>query len=592
MRSCPTIQAFLEGEGLRAGGTLRARVVLVSATETPVSGITLALVGKERRYHKTRSTGSTSTKVYHRRTIVNLVSTYPGRILVPGRVELVVDFHLPPDAPPSYESQFTKIEYAVVVHVDIPWWFDAHEEFPVAVLASPVLVSDDAAKPARFENTYGPDGKKLYIECSLGQSLIPSGGVVEAACSLSNLAFHRVTEVVVDLVVVETPLVESSAGPDVTWSLPGDVLLPDSDGASLPVRFGVSPSLPPSFVTPFIQVEHFLRIRAKIRFGFDEELLVPIVVAPGATTTTAARPALVGSAKLASVWAAGAAQAASLGARVVTLDAERGQLVLDVDGVPVLVAQRRGDDDKLRLVGTVDYPNLGLGLQVSTRAWSDMGRGLPLPGRAERTLFAEAREPEQVAHFLDGSIVDWLLLFERVAMSDAEALVADPGSPHKRRDVTSFVDRLIRGARALLSARARVPAPRGFSAEAAGAYRAFALAVGGGLRVGDMSVRGEPRRGLVLELSHDLDSSPPAQSRWVFRAPGHELSDVSLPALPIGGESDREASSPAWSGARLEGGAVTVVTPVPRDPQRALEALAPLCDAILRSMVRELGPYR
>jgi hypothetical protein len=578
VRSCPTIQAFLESSALRAGATLRARVVLVSTTETPVSAITLSLVGKERRYRRTRSSGSTSTKVYHRRTIVNLVASYPARTLVPGRLELVIDFHLPADAPPSYRSQFSAIEYALMVHVDIPWWFDAHAEFPVTVLAVPTAVTAGGPKPARFENTYGPQGRKLYIECALGRAIVESGGTVEAVCSLSNLAFNRVAEVDVDLVVVETAQVESTAGPAVTWSQPGQVLLPTSDGESLPIRFGVSPSLPPTFTTPFIQVEHFLRLRAKIRFGFDEELLVPIVVTPEATgPSLAAAPAAVGSAKQAAVWAAAVERATSLGARVVRIDPEHGELALEVDGVPVLISRRRGKDDKPTLAGSIDYPDLGLGLQLATRAWSDMGRGLSLPGEAARKLFADVRDPDQVSGFLDGAVVDWLLLFDRVAMSDAEALVSDPGSPHKRRDVTYFVERVVQGTRTLLGARARILPPRGFSGHDVATYQAFAVARGGDLRVGDMSVRGEIASGLVFELTHELAATGPVRSLWSFRAPGHDLSSASLP--------------PAIA-ARVIEGAVSVAAPVPRDPAGALEALGPLREALLRCLGRELGPYR
>jgi hypothetical protein len=576
MRSCPKIQVFLEPVALYGGSQGKVRVALVSASETPVSRITVSLVGKERRYHRTRSSGSTSSKVYHRRTIVHLVATYPARTLGLGHLDLIADFQLPTDAPPSYESQYSKIEYAVVVDVEVPWWFDAHAEFPLTVFANPRQQPGET-KPTRFENTFGPDGKKLYIEASLGQAVVPLGGAVEAACSLSNLEFHRVTQVAVDLVVVETPLVKSTTGADVTWTQPGNVLEPIADGASLPIFFGLSPSLPPSFTTPFIQVEHFVRIRAKIRFGFDEELLVPLVVAPQATPTTAAKPALVGSAKQAAVWSLGAQRATALGARVVRVDADRGELALDVDGVPVLVAQRRGKDDKLRLTGSVDYPDLGLGLQLATRAWSDMGQGLSLPGQAARTLFADGREPNQVAAFLESSVVEWLLLFDQVAMSDAEALVSDPGSPHKRRDLTFFVERMIQGARLLLAARARIPAPRGLSVEDVRAYRAFALAIGGELVVGDMSVRGGGERRLVVDLSHDLEATGPARSRWSFRAPGHDLSGVALRP---------------GSGASFVDGAVTVVTPFSRDPRLSYDDLATLRDTLARSLGRELGPYR
>jgi hypothetical protein len=558
------------------GSTLRVSVALVSASETPVNGISVSLVGKERRFRKTRSAGKTRVRVFHRRQIVNLVASYPARTLEPGTLDLLLDFHISPDLPPTYESEYSRIEYALVVHVDVPWWFDANEEFPITVLAAPVGLAPESSNPTRFENTDGPIGKKLYLECSLARSLVAPGGEIEAACSFSNLAFHRVTEISVDLVVIESPLVDSTVGPEVTWSLDGDVILPEADGASHAIRFRVSEPPPAPFHTPFIEVEHFLRIRAKIRFGFDEELFVPLIVAHAAAELPSpARPALVGSAKQAAVWGAGAEVARSLGASVVALEAEHGRLTLDVEGTPVRVEKGRGKDGEPRLNGTVDYPDLGIGLELSSRVWSNRGPGLA--PQAKDKLFANGREPEQVAQMLDPAVIEWLLLFDQVAMSDAEALVSSRGSPHKVRDVRLFVERLVLGARTLLQARAALPPPRGFSDDQVNTYRSFAKTLGTELCTGDMSIRGGVERGLVIDLEHTLEAKGPTGSRWVFRAPGHDLSGVALP----------EASS-----ARFERGAVSISASVPLDPQRTYDELTPLRDTLARWIGRDVGPYR
>lgn len=603
MRSTPTLILEVRPAVVHPGDKVRVRLLVTSASETPASGLSISLVSKQRRFKEQETRGSSKTNRYHVHEVLEAEATYPGRTLTPGTHEFVVDFTLPTGIPPSYESRHSSIAYAVLARVDVPWWFGAETEQSVVVIAPPLAATKDKASPSRFENTRGPDGKKLYIECSLASDEVPLGGVVEGAFSLGNLAFNIVDRVEVDVVAVESARVKSDAGPTVTWRVPGGTLLPGTDGEVHRFSIAVAPPLPPSFRSRFIEVEHSVRIRAVVRRGFDQELFVPLVISPADSDVPVAVPiALVGRAKQSASWSAAAQAAAESGASVVATDAEGDELRLHVEGMPIVVGVKGTRDGNPRLVATLDHPDLGLGLEVVTRTWSDMRRGLPLPADTADALAATAREAAQAGSFLTPELIAWLCTFDRVAVNDAEAIVSVKGSSHKRKELVAFVERVVRGAALLSSARAAIPPPGGFDASHVAAYRAFAAARDAELRIGDMRLGGLREAGLVIDVEHDLLAErapgkprpqPFRSSRVVYRAPGRELAmasaTASLDVVRDAAPSQRGAFQLLEDAAR---GAVIVTTPPIVDPSVALRELEPITSALARSIGPDVGPYR
>jgi hypothetical protein len=106
-------------------------------SETPCDGVIVTLVGRERRYRNTTSTGKTTVQHYHRREVISQGLRISPGTLRPGVLEQEFPFVLPDDAPPTYRSALAQVEYSLDVRVDIPWWPDAHEVFDVVVAPPP-----------------------------------------------------------------------------------------------------------------------------------------------------------------------------------------------------------------------------------------------------------------------------------------------------------------------------------------------------------------------------------------------------------------------------------------------------------------------
>ncbi len=71
----------------------------------------------------------------------------PATQITPGKHRYELAFALPGGVPPSYRSRGVIIEYALAVHVAIPWWPDRTERYLVPVVAEP---SAESGEPGVF----------------------------------------------------------------------------------------------------------------------------------------------------------------------------------------------------------------------------------------------------------------------------------------------------------------------------------------------------------------------------------------------------------------------------------------------------------
>jgi len=582
MRSRPDISLFLLPRAPVAGQRLVARVRLDVKTETPCDALEVSLVGRERRYRNTTSTGKTTVQHYHRREVFRLLGRLHPGTLRPGTQEHEMAFDIPVDAPPTYRSSLAAVEYLLDVRVDIPWWPDAHEVYDVVVCPPP---RPDAAGHARIvTNVSGEQrGEGVALELSLTSDVVAPGGTIRGALSVSGLRGKSLRRVEVACAAVETARVYSAAGPTQmdrrAWVICEGT---PREGEAIDFALQAPPDLPPAFVSPFIQVEHALEATAVVAWGSDVSLRVPLLIAPGVAPPAAEQLPMVGRARNLAVWEAAVQQVSIPGASLVRFEPEAARVVFSVLGLRV-TAREEARDDAPCLVAEVEYPPQGLELRVAERRWTDLGAQLDgVDVGFQRRFTVRAREAAQAAAVLDGAVCAGLSVFDEAALDDARAVLARRGGVFQVSGLQRFLHDVQRCGAALAAAWSRVPPPRALAA-ALPAYQRFAQERGAALRVGDLSLHGWAVKGTPIRVLHG----------WEKGAPTATLLEV---ALPEGADASRWEAvfSEAFPQRAVHAaGALRVSLPLATDPGALLaeaEAVAEVALRMLRSGAS--GPYR
>jgi len=585
MRSRPDVLVFLDPAEPSPGDTVRVHVRLKSETETPFDAIDVELVGRESRYKRTSSTGKTTSRKYHRREIVRLGRRFPEGVLHPGLWEQAVDFPLPTDLPPTYRSVYSAIEYELSVHVSIPWWPDRHEKYvlPLRIPATPAA----RPQPRVFTNQAGEHrGEDPVIELSLEDQILPIGGSLTGAVAVTGLGDRKLRRVELSTCAVETAMVQSTAGPAEidrrTFKLCEGT---PEEGASLPFRIGIPADLPPTFLSPFISVDHAIEVVAVVAFGRDISLRVPVRVERqrGARPSAENRLPLVGKQRHLSVWRAGADAARAAGYTVAEFDPERATLVLDVRGIRIEVTEEHREALGPCIVAELSYPALGLDLRLAERRWTDFSGKMPgLDKQLAKRFAVRAREPMQAVCLLDAEVRQALEVFDEAALDDEHAVVVQKGGVYQVSGLERFLARSAMLAHRLAKATTNLPPPAAL-ATSLPAYQRFAEHQGARLRVGDLALDGLSRVGIPLSLDHRWEEDRPAESRlWAPRP------ERDLPASWSETLKKATGREPL-----LEETRIGVRLPLVVDPEEALGTAEALAGAVaMLSGMTSLGPYR
>lgn len=135
-RTGPT-RVTVTPERLRPGQAFVARVTMIPPGELRIRGITARLRGYEKVRSKGRSFSSSSSNRRRRRyhTFHSEEVELAGAQTLPGGRPFRAGALLPvpPDASPSFFSNYNNVLWTVVVRVRIPWWSDLVEQFDVQV---------------------------------------------------------------------------------------------------------------------------------------------------------------------------------------------------------------------------------------------------------------------------------------------------------------------------------------------------------------------------------------------------------------------------------------------------------------------------
>lgn len=480
MRSRPKVKLLLSPSVVTPGTRLLAETVLTARSETPIDFVSLIL-----RCNVFTAAGSGKSRSEHTSTLYHREWRSEPSKLTPGEHRHRVAFDLPDTLPPTYSGTDALIDYAVRVHVSIPWWPDRIETFtvPVASAESPAA---PPPRPQSFATSpEGPRGKDSFMEVALETTQLAAGDVLTGSVSVQNLRGKRIRGIEVAIVEVESVSLPTF---EVREARRYSIRVRDGaprEGEAIPFGVRLPDGATPTFRAGAFQVSSHLEVRAIVAWGEDIIVRPPLHVSPRASAPRSKRGwvAPVGRERRAIVW-----QRASQRALLVSdPEAERMYGTRGGISIEIRTEQRHAD---FWLVAKLAWPSLGLDLDIGERRWTDvLSLDVVKSGnaKADARFAAHAREHLQARSVVTPELMIALLRFEDVKLDDSSATLASRGTSHATEPVEAFVAAVLHASDAIAAAGERVPPPVMLAPHVV-AWRAFAERLRGRLELGRMHV--------------------------------------------------------------------------------------------------------
>jgi hypothetical protein len=500
--------------------------------------------------------------------------------------------------PGSWTGDRLAIEYVVAVHVDIPWWPDKRVSFGVRVADARHSVVDE--QPSVYvSHVGGPPGKSPYLEFSLGQRSVHPGGLLRASAALGNVEHNQYRKLLVELLAQES-FPNGIGGVYVhehamsRWTVGID----EHTDELAPIRFSVQlpRGLIPAFELHGFRLRWFVQIEADVAWGIDYKLRVPIVVQPIAIeedTAEVAAPLAVGSERLRLIW--------SKVAREHGLELDHDRLRGARAEVEIEVS-RDSDEGPTRVLGWLEFPNLGLGLR--THRERRMLIGALETGLVTRDDGHTKLVTERIGSAIASSE------YELLEADDEQLLIAFGHTGLELGRLTGFVAWLVDLADRVAALPAAIPMPAAML-EHADAWVRGAKTLGARLRLAEPRLELE-RDGLRLILSCTYDDDGQLRATELILDPGLGSgveSGLAIPSrLHLSWSGDTPlpeheldlrdlAAPPSWASSKrvalhIEAERVRVFLPAPLpDPLLERERIEALL-GLGRQLRGEQGPYR
>jgi hypothetical protein len=485
VRSRPNLKTYLRPAVVTSGQTMLVEVVLTSTSETPVDFVRMQLHG----YEVVRIANPAITH-----TVVRLEALHGPRTLGVGEHRLAARFELPAGVPPSYAGSVVAVSYTLDVHVAIPWWPDRRGTFAVPVVSPPVAQGHDPQPQTVVSSLEGPRGTEPYVEVSYDSTVVEIGGVLAGAVSVGNLGNRPVRGVSLELVAVErTRQGHASKFRRARWRIHDGGA---RDGEPMPFRVRVPRELSVPIEAHLFEVSFSLQVVVDVAWGSDVKVRTPVTLVPAQTDARASARAEakasrwvapVGRERRALIWSTVAHE------RGLVNDAANETMSATIDAVALEIRLEQRGADGLYALATYRWPNLGIGLHVEPRRWTDViARAGKLDlghSTAAAKFTAHAREAAQATALLGAEALGLLARFEEARVDDDGAVVARRGSAQTKAALDAFVTLSVTTAQALARGLRRVPPPASMAA-AVPAWDAFARHLGGRLDRGPMAIRG------------------------------------------------------------------------------------------------------
>lgn len=578
MRRRPRVELRIPSR-VHPGDRLTVEVTLESAATTPYDLVQLDLVNE----HFTGQRAGVPVERWRLRA-----ELARNGELTPGTHVMRASFALPADTPPSYSGVLVGVRYRLELTVDIPWWRDVNERYVLPVLPRPV----DRA-PRRPVAATSLRGNEPFVEISLDDAAFAPGDVLTGSLAVGNVGRDQIRGVTLALAAFEEDRLHRA----VPWESLRYTAKIDADdaggGHEIPIRLAVPSAAATSFACAQCGLGWAFEVQVALRGAPDVVHRIPITLAPfDRPAAPGPMRRLIGAGRWSAVWA-------EVGRRHGLLLGD-GDLSLagSIAGCEVVV-RTAVRDGRGELCADVRWEPLGLDLAIDPR------RLLALPGVpidddafADR-LRARGRDAEQVRATLIEPLRRALLAFDHVAADDAHATVSSASPGHDQPWIGSFVDKVAALAAQIRAAAERVPPPAPL-ASALPAWRAFAEAHGGSLRVGSMSLFGAVIEGARFDVITTFTGAAPAAASVQLTVDpalprGLDPHDpAALAAAPPSARAILAALTAKGDPLVIEPDRITLTLAAPiddpaaaRDSMAALSALA----AALRGD-RGAGPYR
>jgi hypothetical protein len=492
MRKRPQVSHVNVPRNVKPGDTLDASLTLTAWSKTPVNAITLSFVGRECFVQEEQPPSL-------KRDLVCLASELMGEgELEAGPRELHARFNLPDDLPISYAGKEIMVEYALHLHVDIPWWPDLRRSYDITVeqrvRARP--------PPRPVTHTVEKVGSSMFVEITLDDTILARGDVVSGAFALGNLRGREVQAIELAVVAVEqvTDDHKTDARRYAVSLDPGAV----AEGVSQAFRFALDPGLPPSDGS----LSYVFELKAKVGRGGDLTHRIPIQIArlsgPKAIRDAGPNQVEIGAERWRTIWAkAGAPLGLSVAGSDVRLTGR-----VDRADVDVFVDPLTGGAS---LTADLRFGPLGADFRVAPRSLMSPQRMLQFLAAEEHAeafasrYKAEGREEAQVQAILSGPFIQALLAFDEVRMTDDHARAVMRNVGYDQRFIEPFLARVEALARAV--SEARIPPPSAMTSMRP-AWAAFAAELAGKLIPGSMAIHGGQLDGARFDIETLFKDDP------------------------------------------------------------------------------------
>lgn len=505
MRSRPTLEVRYSPRHPRAGQRITLIAILTGHSRTPIDRVCFRFTGRETRMY---SAGKTAT--WTTRDRFDLTDETEGLELDAGQhVAVERAFTLPKGLPPSFSSAVSTIEYLAEVRVDIPWWPDRTARYHVYVRPEPAEAK--RRRTAAFAASREDEGIKVELTVEGGGHTL--GEELEGAVAADRFAPKEVRRIEVSVIAVEGPAGPSHVGPhEVFRSQPITFSLPEP-GHPYPFRYFLPNGPVPSFRGKVVQVRWLVEARAVVRHGRDTVVRSELQVAESRKPAPKdegppPRVAPLGRERRAQAWASAARHTG------LQLDAETETMTGAVGAVRLTIAlelhQRR-----LRPIAQLDWPDVGLGLTLAERKWTDALRGAVALGDAafDARFAARGQRADAVKALFPAPLRALLAGFARVAIDDEGAVLGAEQLGVGLAPLEAFVKAVQKTARALSGALDDLPAPEPLGPHRA-AWRAFAAKHGGHFQPACFAVRGARFKGEPVELVTAFDGDGKPEATW------------------------------------------------------------------------------
>jgi hypothetical protein len=595
LRRRPLVSVRIPGD-IRPGRTFVAEVTLDAKSAVPVDWVDTELECKE---VVTFGSGKSTVRVPH--SHLRLVARLMDEGTLPaGKRVLRCEFTLPPELPPTYRGTRVTCGCTLSVHVSIPWWPDRRAEFDIVVRPNNRPPDDP---PAMYgTHPKGPKGNDLALECSLDRRVIEPGGEILGMVALTNLASHRVRQLSVGLVSLET-IRRDGRRKEVheaeRFVLQQAVPEETDDGEPIPFRMRIPDNVSPSWRSALWDLDWFLEVEAHVPWSRNAKLTIPVTLVPRgvAKAKTLRAPPTIGSERVTALWS----KVASEVGWKLDGDVLRG----DVGDVRATIRRDHRGGEGFVLHAELRYPSLHLGLDGGERRGFRriLGGGVSIGNPAwDRRHYLAGREPAQMEAFAR-AVGEALARVGLEDLDDDHAVLLAREAGLTLGPLRDFVHRAIEVALLIGVARGRIPAP-GCMRDAIEAWKTLAKRLDGELELSRMGVVGrfegdavevatawglkpEPT-GTVLCLT--LGDVPRAEQQVVWEA-GH-FTAGGREGLP---EPCRDLLEPLLRGAlafQVNAREIRLTLPAPAMATEALlEALSWL-RAFSLGLRTGLGPYR